>query len=90
MEVLSPSKRDGLPCILVDVSLLSEQFKQALSGEAGQDRLVQFIGRLSLSPVNKKTWCLSAMTFKFMDGIDVQSYEEVVQITRPYAKALNF
>lgn len=90
VEILSPSKRDGLPCILVDVSLLSEDFKRALSGEAGLDRLVQFIGRLSLSPGNNKTWCLLAMTYKFMDGVDLQSYEEVVRITRPYAKAINF
>nr|CDS32841.1 expressed protein [Hymenolepis microstoma] len=90
VEILSPSKRDGLPCILVDVSLLSEDFKHALSGEVGLDRLVQFIGRLSLSPGDKKTWCLLAMTYKFMDGVDLRSYEEVVRITRPYAKAINF
>ncbi|VDO04707.1 unnamed protein product [Rodentolepis nana] len=90
VEILSPSKRDGLPCILVDVSMLSEDFKRALSGEAGLDRLVQFIGRLSLSPGNKKTWCLLAMAYKFMDGVNLQSYKEVVRITRPYAKAINF
>lgn len=90
VEILSPTKRDGLPCILVDVSLLSEEFKRSLTVDAGLERLVQFIGSLSLSPGNKKIWCLRALTHAFMDGVDMKSYEEVVRITRSYAQTINF
>nr|CAD21542.1 hypothetical protein [Taenia solium] len=54
-EILSPRRLDGLPCILVDVSLLPGDFKRSLTVDAGLNRLVQFIGSLSLSPGNKRT-----------------------------------
>lgn len=90
VEMLSPTRMDALPCVLVDVSLLSEDAKRALAREGGLHRLVQFIGILSLAPTGGKTWVLRAQTCTFMDGVDLSSYEEVVRLTRPYAKAINF
>ncbi|VDK24126.1 unnamed protein product [Taenia asiatica] len=89
-EILSPRRLDGLPCILVDVSLLPGDFKRSLTVDAGLNRLVQFIGSLSLSSGNKKNWRLQALAHTFMDGVDMRSYGEVVRITRPYAQAINF
>ncbi|KAH9287089.1 hypothetical protein ECG_01623 [Echinococcus granulosus] len=90
VEILSPGKLDDLPCILVDVSLLSGDFKRSLTVDAGLKRLVQFIGSLLLSPNSRKNWSLRALTHTFMDGVDMRSYGEVVRITRPYAQAINF
>ncbi|KAL5113052.1 hypothetical protein TcWFU_010093 [Taenia crassiceps] len=90
VEILSPRRLDGLPCILVDVSLLPGDFKRSLTVDAGLNRLVQFIGSLSLSPSNKKNWRLQALVHTFMDGVDMRSYGEVVRITRSYAQAINF
>ncbi|VDD75199.1 unnamed protein product [Mesocestoides corti] len=90
VEILSPSRIDGLPCVLVDVSLLSEGFKRILAGDSGQDRLIQFIGALSVCSTNRKVWMLRAVAHSFMDGVDLRAYEEVVRLTRPYAHAINF
>ncbi|VDL92755.1 unnamed protein product [Schistocephalus solidus] len=89
VEILSPLQMDTHPCVLVDVSLLAEDLKTSLAGEGAQDRLVQFIGTLKLVP-GAKSWRLQAFILTFMDGIDLNAYQEVVKITRPYAAMINF
>ncbi|VDN09907.1 unnamed protein product [Dibothriocephalus latus] len=89
VEILSPLQMDAHPCVLVDVSLLAEDLKTSLAGEGAQDRLVQFIGTLKVVP-GGKSWRLQAFILTFMDGIDLNAYQEVVKITRPYATMINF
>lgn len=78
--------------MLVDISLLSEDFKRLIGGSdgGGLDRLVQFIGTLSVSGTAQQTWCLRAISQCFMDGVDLRTYEDVTRLTRSYAHAINF
>ncbi|KAG5450134.1 kicstor complex protein C12orf66 [Clonorchis sinensis] len=85
VEIISPTKRDALPCVLVDVKYLPDAQKHILSSEAARDRLVQFLGDLSLKP-DQRHYTLIALAMVFMDGVDLNLYRSVVQITRPYVK----
>ncbi|KER20484.1 hypothetical protein T265_15308 [Opisthorchis viverrini] len=88
VEIISPTKRDALPCVLVDVKYLPDAQKHILSSEAARDRLVQFLGDLSSKP-DQKRYTLIALAMVFMDGVDLNLYRSVVQITRPYVKHLS-
>ncbi|KAA3676079.1 uncharacterized protein DEA37_0012170 [Paragonimus westermani] len=87
VEIISPTKADKCPCILVSVQYLSDELKQNLTGHAAEERLIQFIGDLSL-PADRERYHLTAFASSFMDGVDLNVYRSVAKITRSYVKHL--
>ncbi|KAF5403671.1 hypothetical protein PHET_02742 [Paragonimus heterotremus] len=87
VEIISPTKADKCPCIIVNVQYLSDELKQSLTGHAAEERLIQFVGDLSL-PADRERYHLTAFASSFMDGVDLNIYTSVAKITRSYVKHL--
>ncbi|CAH8520392.1 unnamed protein product [Schistosoma turkestanicum] len=88
VELLSPFQGDSIPCVIVDVKYLSENQKQCLSNHSANERLIQFIGELSISLKDGKHYHLTAFSFTFMDGVSLDLYRTVTKITRSYISYL--
>ncbi|CAI2730620.1 unnamed protein product [Schistosoma spindalis] len=83
VELLSPFQGGAIPCIIVNVKYLTENQKQCFSSQTANERLIQFIGELSISE-DKKHYHLTAFSFTFMDGVSLDLYRTVTKITRSY------
>nr|CAH8854088.1 unnamed protein product [Trichobilharzia regenti] len=88
VELLSPFVGDCLPCVIVDVKFLLDNQKQCFSNTLAYERLIQFIGELNISPTNGKHYRLTAFSFTFMDGVNLELYKTATKITRNYVKYL--
>ncbi|CAH8565011.1 unnamed protein product [Schistosoma bovis] len=83
VELLSPFQGGAIPCVIVNVKYLTENQKQCFSSQTANERLIQFIGELSISD-DKKHYHLTAFSFTFMDGVSLDLYRTVTKITRSY------
>ncbi|CAH8590889.1 unnamed protein product [Schistosoma rodhaini] len=73
----------AIPCVIVNVKYLTENQKQCFSTQTANERLIQFIGELSVSD-DRKRYHLTAFSFTFMDGVSLDLYRTVTKITRSY------
>ncbi|CAH8555083.1 unnamed protein product [Heterobilharzia americana] len=90
VEILSPFLGDAIPCIIVDVKYLTDDQKQCFLNQSAHERIIQFIGELNLSPSDGKHYRLTAFSFSFMDGVNLELYKIVTKITRNYVQHLPF
>ncbi|KAK4470407.1 hypothetical protein MN116_005964 [Schistosoma mekongi] len=84
VELLSPFQGDAIPCVFVDVKYLAENQKQCFSNQSANERMIQFIGELSISLKDRRHYQLTAFSFTFMDGVNLDIYKTVTKITRKY------
>ncbi|CAI2738160.1 unnamed protein product [Dicrocoelium dendriticum] len=87
VEVISPTKGNEFPCLVVSASYLPDEEKQNLAGAASKERLVQFTGDLTALE-HTRGYKLNAFASAFMDGVDLSVYRSIVELTRPYIKYL--
>ncbi|TPP56561.1 hypothetical protein FGIG_10335 [Fasciola gigantica] len=77
--IVSPTRVDSHGCVRVDAKFLSDAQKRSLSNESNRERLIQILGDLSMSG---DQFIMVALSFVFMDGIDIDLYKSVAHLTR--------